>query len=341
MAETLPEKRLEKSAESPHVPKLVKHLDKIVKELGDLSPRAVKPGESDAVHDARVATRRLKAALDLFSPVISEEKTETFEKITRLLRRRLGPVRDRDVMLQRLEGMKSPRHANAATWLSERLKKSHKKALNRAAGDLSTPRVLARLGSWWGVRQEIIACEEAIPSLLAESVRGQLDHFASAATKLAEQNPTTDPHAIRIAGKSLRYTLEMARASGTKLPRKTLSHFKRMQTALGDWHDYVVLVICILSESIDQDLPLRDPQLQVELLNLTSALVRRSRRELTKVAEFWRKDGAELMEAICRGFPLTSNEPAQAAAPQPPTLVQAEAPEKNPEGPRMDTNGHE
>ena len=50
---------------------LIKYLDQLTDTLRTLIPAALKDHEVDAIHDARVATRRLKAALDLMRPVLS------------------------------------------------------------------------------------------------------------------------------------------------------------------------------------------------------------------------------------------------------------------------------
>ncbi len=69
----------------------------------------------------------------------------------------------------------------------------------------------------------------AVDSLTANAVHLQLDAFAEHATAAGGH----DPHALRIAGKALRYTLEMAVESGRPLPAAVAKAFKRMQDALG------------------------------------------------------------------------------------------------------------
>ena len=104
--------------------------------------------------------------------------------------------------------------------------------------------MLSRLGTWWGLREEVEEAREATDSLLAESLHAQLDSFAEQADRLTatpaaglRRFARQDPHAVRIAGKSFRYTLEMAGVQGHKLPAGIMKSFKRMQEALGMWHD--------------------------------------------------------------------------------------------------------
>jgi CHAD domain-containing protein len=295
---------------------LLKHLDALVEELRVLAPQAVKGKDADAVHDARVATRRLKAAIDLLKPVLTRRHRAPFSKINRLLRRRLSPIRDADVTLAHLAKLEKTRYEHPAAWLSDRLKESREKALAQAVADLPPARVLSRLGSWWGLREEITGAREAVDSLLAESVHLQLDAFAEQSAGLADAAKATDPHQLRIAGKSLRYTLEMAKANGMPLPLQVLAHFRRIQTALGLWHDYVVLTELLLRESDDEDLMYCDAALQQDVLSLAAAMLKRGQHQLAKVAEFWNRDGQALVEQIRQCFPLTT--PATEAIPQPP-----------------------
>ncbi len=71
---------------------LLKHADALVENLRRVLPRAVKQWEESSIHDARVCTRRLKAILDVLSPVLSKEHRKPFAKILGKLRRQLGPA---------------------------------------------------------------------------------------------------------------------------------------------------------------------------------------------------------------------------------------------------------
>lgn len=282
---------------------LLDYLDGLVEELRGLAGRAVTDDDIDTVHDARVASRRLKAAMDLLGPVISKRSRRPFEKIIRRLRKRLGNLRDTDVMLEHLSKIKSSRHEPAVKWMKEQLELSRQDVKTRAADKLPEARVLAKLGTWWGLRQEIAAAGEAVGSMLAESVHLQLDAFAEQAGKMTESGG--DPHQFRIAGKSLRYTLEMAQEHGIKLARPVLSSFKRIQTALGLWHDYIVLTQCVMGQSLDHDLAHHHPAEQEALLALAAMTMKRAQQQLGKVSQLWKSSGQELSEQIRGSFPLT------------------------------------
>jgi CHAD domain-containing protein len=62
----------------------------------------VRAGDPDAVHDMRVATRRIRSTLRTFRPLLDAERTEPLRSELQWLAGLLGGVRDGDVMAQRL-----------------------------------------------------------------------------------------------------------------------------------------------------------------------------------------------------------------------------------------------
>jgi CHAD domain-containing protein len=280
---------------------LLKYLDDLVHELRQLVSDAVMGDDVDAVHDARVATRRLKAATKMLEPILSARCRKPFDKITRCLRKQLGPLRDADVMLEHLDDLPAPALADAKSWMNNRLDERRSAAVGRARKNAPPSRVLAKLGSWWGLQREIADAPDRIDGLLRESVHLQLDAFSERANDHAHG----DPHALRIAGKSLRYTLEMARHHRVKIPATVLSTFKRMQTFLGLWHDYVVLAQWMLDELVESDLALHDLKRADEVLSLARMSLRKAGRQLKRMSDLWSRRGEALCVQIREAFPLS------------------------------------
>ena len=310
---------------------LLAHLDTRVEELRKLAPQAMSGLEVEAVHDARVRTRRLKAAIDMLEPILSGRGRKAVLKATKKLRRRLGPVRDLDVMIGHMDELAGKPQAGA--WILERLHDARRREGKRARRQSAPSQILSRLGAWWGVRQDLIDARDAVDTLLAERVNSQLDMFDEQARRLvgagavgagaasaaavegeaivASDAPATepaerscDPHALRIAGKSLRYTLELAEAHGRALPGRVLSSFKQIQDALGLWHDFVILSERMLGDSIECELALHDPDLLGQILSLAQTTLRRAQAELKRAGDLWTKRGGDLSAAVRGAFPL-------------------------------------
>ena len=57
----------------------------------------------DAVHDMRTATRRLRTAIKLYASEARDDRRKSIEKELKRVARRLGSVRDLDVLLEALD----------------------------------------------------------------------------------------------------------------------------------------------------------------------------------------------------------------------------------------------
>jgi CHAD domain-containing protein len=289
---------------------LCAYADPLVRDLRRLVPLALRRGDPDAIHDARVATRRLRAALDLLEPMLGEVKPlAMLRKTLRRLRRQLGPLRDLDVMLEHLRPLRSrPRHAEAARWLGDRLE--HERSLARRKAQKKNPpdKWIARLDAWETLRNAIIALDDAVARRMRSSLLSQWEAFAARADRLGRHMldgsaaTAQDPHELRIAGKQLRYTFEMLARTRTRPPAAVARTFKRMQDELGLWHDHVVLAECAMHQSIDALLAHHDPELQAQVLAMTTATLRTARHRLARFARLWREKGPGLSE-IVRGLP--------------------------------------
>ena len=362
---------------------LLGHLDGLMEDLRGRVPAALKAWDVEGIHQSRVATRRMKAAIDLMRVVLSNRVRRPFAKVARNLRRRLGPLRDADVMIEHLQELRShDKHGRAIRWLSGRL--CREREVLRAESTKQGPPavVLAKLGSWWAVREEVAAARDAVDTLLAESLHLQLDAFAEQADRLVVQTaarrvkdgaslesrtaeaaapdggsgsaspdpsavdphdgadgpggraastipvpaPTghQDPHELRISGKALRYTLEMAVVQGHRLPGSVAKSFKKMQEGLGLWHDYVVLADRAMQAGLDEQLGHHEPELMDELLELVRGVLRRATQHLDKFNRLWTRDGEALAKAIRASFPLTR------PSPPPPTPLPAGPAESTP-----------
>jgi len=287
---------------------LCDYMDELVEALRKLAPAALQQFDKESIHQARVATRRLKAAMDLLESVLSDERGKPFARAGRKLRRRLGPMRDLDVMIDHLETIqRRATHRTAAAWLQERLVEARETARAQSLDAESPNRVLAKLGNWWGLREEVIEVKDQAHSLVAQALHLQLDAFAEQANQLGNKQSEVkqDPHQLRIAGKALRYTLEMAKREGHGIPGGVAKAFKRMQDSLGTWHDFVVLTERAMRESLDGLLAHHDVQLQRQLLDLSRMTLDRARKELDHFSALWAKEGAELLKSIRGAVPLT------------------------------------
>lgn len=207
-------------------------------------------GDAVSVHKGRVASRRLRESL----PVAGERRghaaaayaRKSFREITRAL----GPVRELDVALGHLEdfGGGTPRGAGPRV---PRLAIERVRAHVLAERERRRERMLARLA-----RVDLDAAMAGVERLArAAPPAGKYDArrlMARAATRasalagaIARAGDSYHPerlHEVRIAGKKLRYALEVVDAMALAPVAADIRLLERVQERLGILHDYQILL---------------------------------------------------------------------------------------------------
>ncbi|MEX2286759.1 MAG: CHAD domain-containing protein [Planctomycetaceae bacterium] len=196
----------------------------------------------DLVHQLRISTRRSQAALQIFSdllPPLSRDKTIT---LLRKLRRAAGKVRDLDVLVLRLghraETSSDARLAALVACMgnrreaAERALAQARKKLTRQEFDDSVATLIKRI-EW---RHDDV--EPEFVNFAQQVYRSTADEFLTAAT--ADLSAECSLHQMRLAGKKLRYTLELL--SGVFEPAFRDSLYpavQEIQEKLGRINDHV------------------------------------------------------------------------------------------------------
>ncbi|MDW8404678.1 CHAD domain-containing protein [Chloroflexus sp.] len=169
--------------------------------------RAVEADETiEAVHDLRVATRRIRAALRLLEPVAPAKAARKAVVAVRTLAREAGATRDRDVLLNDM----SQRDMNGMAPVIEAIRAERMQAHSALVKYLSSKqyerdlRVVARLAclaTEWDNRPRV---KDHAGSMLYAHYEALRSYDRNG---LPEDDATL--HAMRIAGKRLRYALEL------------------------------------------------------------------------------------------------------------------------------------
>jgi CHAD domain-containing protein len=195
------------------------------------------------VHQCRVATRRMRAALRLFDDVLPRSAASRLNADLKWIAAHLGQVRDLDVQLERLEQSGKQLELVSALqpyahWLSEQ-RRIAKGGLNEA---LDAPRfrditeTFGGLSTWTpNARNDGPAIEQA-PRRLTRANRS-LDKRAR---RLTRDSPAADFHEVRIFGKRLRYAAEFFVPLYGKAAERLVSSLTDLQDLLGALQDGVV-----------------------------------------------------------------------------------------------------
>lgn len=204
----------------------------------------------EPVHRARVASRRLRAGLRMFESYLEPEVHARWRKHVRRITSGLGDARDKDVQIEFLchvlSELDDPAFFPGVVRLLAELEKQRERlqpAVLKAVDRIERSGVLAEMQ---GALKEVRgASEEAKPSARSEAMYGaaerrinaQLDELLSREAALADPHAIADHHAMRIAAKRMRYTLEIVKSPYQGGLDKMIDVVKRLQTLLGDIHD--------------------------------------------------------------------------------------------------------
>ena len=205
-------------------------------------------GDVTAIHQARVATRRLREALPLVARGSSGRK---LARIVRRLTRALGPVRELDVallMLNELAGTRDvPRAGVAALQQSIRQERSRlhldlRRTIERSSLEkLSQKLLLAAKKHDESAPRPRAADSKQLTAARARTARRAQRLSASIENAAAIYLPDR-LHEVRIAVKKLRYAMEIVRElSGSRATVRIMT-LKRAQDLLGRIHDLEVLI---------------------------------------------------------------------------------------------------
>lgn len=196
--------------------------------------------DADALHQARIALRRLRSALSLFRPTVRGKDYEALRDEVGWLAGQFGEARNLDVLLAGEEGL----HADEA--VRERLLKARAKAYDRVDAALGSERVRAlmlNLSLWieagaWRFRDR---AKRDLAGLAADQLSRQWRRVKRHGDRLGKA-AAEDRHRLRLEVKKLRYSAEFLSGLSMKRPKllrreRFLAALKALQESLGDLND--------------------------------------------------------------------------------------------------------
>jgi CHAD domain-containing protein len=206
-------------------------------------------GAKEAVHEARVATRRIRELLPLVGA--PGHDVEQLQRAYKRVGRALGEVRDQDILIDSVASLER-RVPQAGTLLVTLRRRHEHKRQSRARRLIKT---LERVGATELLRTAV-AAPLAVFELLARTLgdgpswRHTLKRIVQARAGAADASiahatgvyfPRRN-HEARIAIKKFRYAIEIAAATGAPVAPHALKTLKRAQDVLGVLHDRQVLL---------------------------------------------------------------------------------------------------
>lgn len=203
--------------------------------------------ELEDVHQARVATRRLRSDLRTFREVLDPEWDAALREELGWLGAELGTVRDLDVQLERLTGLVA-RLPDEDRTVGERLLAERAKRRDEARAHLldaiRTERYLGLLDRLVEDAREPAVVPDAAPAPAAMALATVMErpwkHLRAAMDGLGPASPDADLHLARIRTKRVRYAAEAVAPVFGKGARAFAREAAALQDVLGEHQDAVV-----------------------------------------------------------------------------------------------------
>jgi CHAD domain-containing protein len=262
----------------------------------------VRTWDVEAIHQSRIGSRRLRELVPLLE--LDHETQRSIGRQLRRVTRRLGKLRELDVLAKTLGELRRKGHAGHAIdhleatvageilrtrdWLTRRLEERRltrlEAALEQIAGELRDRETTSRSPAFRRPR----VWQSAIDARLARRAH----RLHTAIDRTGAMYSSDALHSVRIALKKLRYALEVSlEASGRKDPA-TLALLKGAQNTLGRLHDLEMLISRIRATQLDAEF---------ELLSELKALADEAELECRQLHGQFMKDRASL-DQVARGL---------------------------------------
>src|SRR6516225_10797584 len=205
-------------------------------------------GDAEALHQMRVALRRLRAAISLFSDMLTGPQTESLKSELKWITGELGPAREFEVLLKHVARPVADceRDGPGTALVSRELRRKREDALARARTAVESLRfrdLALDTAAWietgdWTRNQRPFAAEAA------EQLRRQWKKILKSGKHLDRLDPQ-HRHKLRIQAKKLRYAAEFfgpafRRKRAIRRRKDFVASLEQLQDALGELNDIAV-----------------------------------------------------------------------------------------------------
>jgi CHAD domain-containing protein len=207
--------------------------------------RVLRRGDAEAIHDLRVATRRLQATLEFAGERLPDRPRRRLDRRARTLRRRLGTARNACVLLGLLGTYRSVSDPEERTFIKDLARRLERSAATRPRKDRrDLPGIRKRIRT---LLREMSRRSAVSAAPARQAVLRLVQAVLHARTHTRAGDPES-MHRMRIAIKRYRYALEAMAEAGTPRLRPAIHAARSLQGDLGRLHDLDVLIEVVRRE---------------------------------------------------------------------------------------------
>jgi CHAD domain-containing protein len=213
---------------------VLKKLRELDAALIEAIPRVVESSDDEAIHDLRVAIRRLRTMLKMARPLFGRFHADVVRKAFADVMKATGDLRDEEVLEETLDGLSE--HPDFAVWLKTRRARERKLRRNVVLrierGELDRARLMLKA-------LLVFPFDPDREMPLSKFARRTVER----ARRTVERGRDVSPddmlglHALRISYKELRYAIELLSEALPLDSRAMLEPAVVFQKRLGEIHD--------------------------------------------------------------------------------------------------------
>lgn len=216
---------------------------------------AMLAGNGEALHQMRIALRRLRAAISAFSELIADDKSARIKSELRRCTRQFGPARDLDVLVAevlaplRQHSPGEPGVARLCRDIEQRRAKAHRKASASVRSSRFRALILdaaewIEAGKWTTTMDDLsrLRRHQPVAAHAADMLGRRWKKIKKTTTKTLRELSAAERHRLRLRGKKLRYAVEFFAdifpgKKHAKHCEAALASLKNLQDALGGLND--------------------------------------------------------------------------------------------------------
>jgi len=202
--------------------------------------------DPEGVHQARVASRRMRSDLKTFEPLLDPAWSTSLGAELRWLIDELGAVRDADVLGAKLRDLIA-RHPeidpDAARRVLHQLQLKRRRDRRRLVRHLGEQRAMQLFDHLVAAAAEpatVSRADRPARDVMPKLVRKRWKRLDRAIGRLGSHPAAEELHAVRILAKRVRYATEAVAPAAGKQARKFADDAARIQDALGELNDAAV-----------------------------------------------------------------------------------------------------
>lgn len=252
-------------------------------------------GDPEGVHQVRIAVRRIRSALRLFSPHLEQHATRLFEDELRRVGRTIGEARDWDVFCDEIlpqvsETAEARKCAGMMRAPAEARRAAAHERCVRQLQDPSFRALVLGLAAWIeeGRADSAQVGDKILKRDMKDIAEKLLDGLDAKATKrgraVRPDAEAAELHPLRKSLKKLRYSAEFLQSIfPPKRANRFLRHLKNLQDALGEINDAAMATR--LAEGLAADKRL---ELAPSVAAISSAQGRAARGAMKALVKLWR-----------------------------------------------------